>query len=244
MGATTPDEKSGNDHIEAVGELSHHPVGQTSADRADAIEAEDSEHQMTTREAFRFYWKVRNSERNSRNSELFTRPLTSRRSFGPCSRRPSSSWRALTASAATFKFCSHGKSICTLHALTRRLQRYGVWSAEKGMYIIEAKWQMGLSEATSVGCLFGVLIGAWQVDRFGYRWSMIANMTVLSGFLGLQIFAPNVEVLLVANMLTGFVYGAMMCLTTAFASELCPIQLRGYLTSYCNMCWVMGGMWV
>lgn len=37
-------------------------------------------------------------------------------------------------------------------------------------------------------------------------------------------------------------FGAMMCLSTAYASEVCPIQLRGYLTSYCNMCWVMGGL--
>lgn len=29
-------------------------------------------------------------------------------------------------------------------------------------------------------------------------------------------------------------------LTTAYASEVCPIQLRGYLTAYVNLCWCCG----
>jgi SP family general alpha glucoside:H+ symporter-like MFS transporter len=29
-------------------------------------------------------------------------------------------------------------------------------------------------------------------------------------------------------------------LTTAYASEVCPIQLRGYLTAYVNLCWGVG----
>lgn len=29
-------------------------------------------------------------------------------------------------------------------------------------------------------------------------------------------------------------------MTTAYASEVCPTQLRAYLTTYVNLCWVMG----
>jgi SP family general alpha glucoside:H+ symporter-like MFS transporter len=32
-------------------------------------------------------------------------------------------------------------------------------------------------------------------------------------------------------------------LTTAYASEVCPIQLRGYLTAYVNMCWGVSREW-
>jgi SP family general alpha glucoside:H+ symporter-like MFS transporter len=29
-------------------------------------------------------------------------------------------------------------------------------------------------------------------------------------------------------------------MTTAYASEVCPVALRAYLTTYVNLCWVMG----
>jgi SP family general alpha glucoside:H+ symporter-like MFS transporter len=83
------------------------------------------------------------------------------------------------------------------------LAKYATWNAELGKYHISASWQMGLSEATSVGCLLGVIIGAWQVDYFGYRWSLIGNLLTLSGFLGVQVFAVNIKMLLVGNLLTG-----------------------------------------
>ena len=34
--------------------------------------------------------------------------------------------------------------------------------------------------------------------------------------------------------------GVFQTLTTAYASEVCPIQLRGYLTAYVNLCWGVG----
>ncbi len=35
-------------------------------------------------------------------------------------------------------------------------------------------------------------------------------------------------------------WGVFQTLTTAYASEVCPIQLRGYLTAYVNLCWGVG----
>lgn len=29
-------------------------------------------------------------------------------------------------------------------------------------------------------------------------------------------------------------------MTTAYASEVCPVALRAYLTTYVNLCWVFG----
>jgi SP family general alpha glucoside:H+ symporter-like MFS transporter len=34
--------------------------------------------------------------------------------------------------------------------------------------------------------------------------------------------------------------GAFQTLTTAYASEVCPVALRAYLCTYVNLCWVMG----
>jgi len=66
------------------------------------------------------------------------------------------------------------------------LKKYGDWNEELGKYVITADWQMGLTQAVSVGCIVGVIGGAWQVDRLGYRWSMISNLIALSGFIGKQ----------------------------------------------------------
>ena len=38
------------------------------------------------------------------------------------------------------------------------------------------------------------------------------------------------------NKLTGM----FQTLSVAYASEVCPVALRGYLTTYANICWVIG----
>jgi SP family general alpha glucoside:H+ symporter-like MFS transporter len=42
------------------------------------------------------------------------------------------------------------------------------------------------------------------------------------------------------QVLCGIPWGVFQTLTTAYASEVCPIQLRGYLTAYVNLCWGVG----
>ena len=34
--------------------------------------------------------------------------------------------------------------------------------------------------------------------------------------------------------------GMFQTLSVAYASEVCPVVLRGYLTTYANICWVLG----
>ena len=54
----------------------------------------------------------------------------------------------------------------------------------------------------------------------------------------LLFFAPNLSVLLVGQLLCGIPWGATM--GPAYASEVCPLALRGYLNAYTNMCFAMG----
>jgi MFS transporter, SP family, general alpha glucoside:H+ symporter len=68
-------------------------------------------------------------------------------------------------------------------------------------------------------------------------------------------FAPNIEVLLIGQIISGIPWGmyAILCslrklqhtdsprfqtLGISYAPEVCPIVLRGYLTTYANICWV------
>jgi hypothetical protein len=46
--------------------------------------------------------------------------------------------------------------------------------------------------------------------------------------------------LVIGEVLCGIPWGVFQTLTTAYASEVCPIQLRGYLTAYVNLCWGAG----
>ncbi|EHK96965.1 putative Maltose permease MAL31 [Glarea lozoyensis 74030] len=52
--------------------------------------------------------------------------------------------------------------------------------------------------------------------------------------------AHNVETLLVAEILCGIPWGIFQTLTITYASEVCPVALRGYLTTYVNFCWGLG----
>ena len=53
-------------------------------------------------------------------------------------------------------------------------------------------------------------------------------------------FAPNRVVLLIGELLCGVPWGSFSTLAEAYTSEICPLTLRGYLTTYINLCWVMG----
>lgn len=53
-------------------------------------------------------------------------------------------------------------------------------------------------------------------------------------------FAVSVEMLVVGNVLCGIPWGIFQTLTTAYAAEICPAAMRGYLTAWVSMCWGAG----
>ncbi|KAK4687230.1 MFS transporter, SP family, general alpha glucoside:H+ symporter, partial [Tremellales sp. Uapishka_1] len=59
-------------------------------------------------------------------------------------------------------------------------------------------------------------------------------------FIALVTFAPNLPALLCGELLCGVPWGVFSTLAEAYASELCPITLRAYLTTFVNLCWVTG----
>lgn len=46
--------------------------------------------------------------------------------------------------------------------------------------------------------------------------------------------------LLVGQILCGLTFGVFATTGPAYASEVCPLALRGYLTCYVNLCWAIG----
>jgi SP family general alpha glucoside:H+ symporter-like MFS transporter len=65
-------------------------------------------------------------------------------------------------------------------------------------------------------------------------------LAAMTGFIFISFFAVRVEMLLVGQMLCGLTWGVYATTGPAYASEVCPLALRGYLTVYVNLCWAMG----
>ncbi|KAL2065830.1 hypothetical protein VTL71DRAFT_3500 [Oculimacula yallundae] len=93
-------------------------------------------------------------------------------------------------------------------------KRYGVLQKDGKTYQIPGPWKAGLSND--------------------------ARVAALSGFIFIPFFAHSIDVLEVGTILMGMSWGVFQTLTTSYASEVCPVALRGYLTTYVNMIWGLG----
>lgn len=109
-----------------------------------------------------------------------------------------------------------------------------------GTYLITASWQAGLSNASSVGSIFGLMLNGWLSEKVGYRKTILMALVLMIGLLFIPFFAQNTTTLLVGQLLQGVPWGIFQTLTTAYASEIVPVALRAYLTTYVNLCWVIG----
>ncbi|RDH27337.1 and other transporter-domain-containing protein [Aspergillus welwitschiae] len=118
-------------------------------------------------------------------------------------------------------------------------RKYGELSAD-GTYQVPARWQSGLSNGAYVGEIIGLFINGWASERFGYRYTIMACLVLITAWTAIFFTAPNVQALLAAEILAGIPWGVFQTLTVTYASEVCPVALRGYLTTYVNFCWGLG----
>jgi SP family general alpha glucoside:H+ symporter-like MFS transporter len=120
-------------------------------------------------------------------------------------------------------------------------RRYGSPTGNpKNPYQIPAPWQAGLSNGANVGEIIGLFINGIVSERYGYRKTMLVSLVAVAGFIFIPFFAKSLIDLQIGEILCGIPWGVFQTLTTAYASEVCPTQLRAYLTTYVNLCWVMG----
>ncbi|KAK3063926.1 hypothetical protein LTS18_011640 [Coniosporium uncinatum] len=110
----------------------------------------------------------------------------------------------------------------------------------EGEYTISAAWQSGLSMGNPVGQCVGALLAGYPMEWFGRRKTFAACVFGTCCCVFFQFFARSLEVLLTGELLGGLVLGAYVAIAPAYASEVCPMTLRGQLTSYINLCVVMG----
>ncbi|KAI0395029.1 putative maltose permease [Xylariaceae sp. FL0594] len=109
-----------------------------------------------------------------------------------------------------------------------------------GEYVIPARWQTGLSLGNPLGQVIGALVSAYPMEAFGRKRTFFTCVFLTAGLVFIQFFARSLSALLVGELLGGLVLGCFVVIGPTYASEVCPLALRGYLTSFTNLCFVTG----
>lgn len=126
-----------------------------------------------------------------------------------------------------------------LYAYPPFQRKFGVRQPD-GTYQLTATWQSGLSNGALSGQIIGLFLNGFLADRFGYRKTLVGALAACVAFIFIIFFSETLVQLLVGEILIGIPWGVFQTSTTTYAAEVCPTHLRAYLTTYVNLCWVMG----
>ncbi|KAL7782942.1 general substrate transporter [Trichoderma ceciliae] len=119
-------------------------------------------------------------------------------------------------------------------------KKYGQDYGGKIGYQVSAPWQSGLNMGSTVGAIFGGILNGYLVSQFGYQYVMVGALFFMNAFVFIVFFANSAVMLLVGQILCGLSWGLFAVASPSYASEVCPTNLRGYLTTYVNLCWAIG----
>ncbi|KAI5956633.1 hypothetical protein CANMA_004470 [Candida margitis] len=119
-------------------------------------------------------------------------------------------------------------------------KKFGDYYPEINQYQIPTKWQTGLSMSYQSSQFIGLWLAAILSDRFGYRKTLMPILAVSVSLIFIQFFAPNRSILLLGYILLGIDWGSYQTITVIYAAEIAPACLRLYLTTYINICWIIG----
>lgn len=110
----------------------------------------------------------------------------------------------------------------------------------KGGHQVTAGWQTLLTIMGFVSTVLGVLLDGHLSEKIGRKRVTLGALVVVSATIFCQFFASSLPVLLVGRMLSSVPFGIFAASTTTYAAEICPVVLRGYLTTYVCLCWIFG----
>ncbi|RSL85093.1 hypothetical protein CEP52_016243 [Fusarium oligoseptatum] len=131
------------------------------------------------------------------------------------------------------------KILGSLYAVPAFQEAYGVRQPD-GSYEISAPWQSGLGSIMGVTSIFGMFLGGWATERFGFRKTMMAALLSMPPIVFIFFFAPSLAVLAVAICLFSFPLGIFQTVTTVYVTDIMPVALRPYLTSCYSLAWALG----
>ncbi|KAJ0272735.1 hypothetical protein COL922a_014619, partial [Colletotrichum nupharicola] len=91
-------------------------------------------------------------------------------------------------------------------------RKYGKLLSD-GNYGLTAAWQAGLSNAMNCGHILGLFLNGIISEKFGYRRTMMGSLIATTAFIFILFFAPNVQTLLVGEILMGIPLGVYQTLS-------------------------------
>lgn len=110
-----------------------------------------------------------------------------------------------------------------------------------GSHQLRNRYQSALTAAVQAGSIFGYWLSGILIERVGYKKTMQGSLVAITCFIFIVFFAPSIILLVVGEGLLGIPWGIIQTLTTTYAAEVSPVALRAHVTSYVNLCWVIGG---
>lgn len=128
--------------------------------------------------------------------------------------------------------------VTSFYALPAFQQRFG--SLYQGSYEISAPWQTGLGMGNPIGQVLGALACSWPLERWGRRVTLGLCCIWSIAFVFLQFFSTSIGMLCAGEILGGLAYGFYVVISPLYASEICPLALRGVLTASVNLAFVIG----
>jgi MFS transporter, SP family, general alpha glucoside:H+ symporter len=78
------------------------------------------------------------------------------------------------------------------------------------------------------------------MEVFGRKWTFFGCVMLTAALVFIQFFARSLQALLIGELLCGLVLGCFVVIGPTYASEVCPMALRGYLISFTNLSFVTG----
>lgn len=121
-----------------------------------------------------------------------------------------------------------------LYSLDPFLRQFGTRQLD-GDYEISALWQSALVNSALGGQIGGLFLGGWSAEKNGYRKTLMAALIAVTAFIPITFFAKSKTVLLVGQCLLGAPWGVFQTISTVYASDILPVGLRGYLTTYVSL---------
>lgn len=119
-------------------------------------------------------------------------------------------------------------------------RKYGSYTGPTNGYQLSGPWQTGLNDTGAIGNIIGAMLNGYFTPKYGHRKVMAINLVVMIAFVFMTFFAPNITVLLIGEFFCAIPWGVFTTSGPAYAAEVCPLALRGYLTNYVNLCWAIG----
>ena len=135
--------------------------------------------------------------------------------------------------------------ITSFYALPAFQRKYGelvatAGGAEDESYEIPAAWQTGLGMGNPIGQILGALASGWLMERWGRRLPLAVCCVYSAVFVFVQFFSTSIGMLCAGEILGGLAYGFYVVIAPTYASEICPLALRGVLTASVNLAFVIG----